>query len=64
MDENETELLRLLYTRIGMVMEDASILAIDLGAPSSQFDPDKVEALRKSVATITKLMDAVQSIAE
>lgn len=64
MDENETELLKLLYTRIGMTMEDASILAIDLGSPSSQFDPVKIVELKKSIATISKLMDAAQSIAE
>lgn len=62
MDENETELLRLLYTRIGMVMEDASIIAIELGAPSSTFDPDRIAELGKSVSAISVLMDAAQSI--
>lgn len=64
MDENEAELLRQIFTRIAMKMEDASIIALDLGAPSSQFDPDKVEALQKSVAAISKLMDAAQFVAE
>ncbi|WP_421992467.1 hypothetical protein [Qipengyuania sp.] len=62
MDENETELVRLLYTRIGMVMEDASIIAIGLGAPSSTFDPDKIAELRKSVSALSALMDAAKSI--
>jgi len=64
MDESETELLKLLYTRIGMEMEDASIIAIELGAPSSTFDRDKASKLSRTVEKITALADAVQSIAE
>lgn len=64
MDENETELLRLLYTRIGMAMEDASIIAIELGGPNSRFRQKKVVELRRSIAAISKLIDAAQSISE
>ncbi len=64
MDDNEAELLRLIYTRIGMELEDVTIVALELGAPSSRFDPDKVEQLSKSVEAISKLADAAQSIAE
>ena len=64
MDEIEAELLRLIYTRIGMEFEDATIVALELGAPSSRFDPDKIEELRKSVTAVSSLMDAAQSIAE
>lgn len=62
MDENETEFVRLLYTRIGMVMEDASIIAIELGGPGSTFDSDKIAELEKSVSAISALMDAAKSI--
>ena len=62
MDENETELVRLLYTRIGMVMEDASIIAIELGARGSTFDPGKVAELGRSVSALSALMEAAQSI--
>jgi hypothetical protein len=58
MEENETELVRLLYTRIGMVIEDATIMAIELGAPGSIFDPDRIAELGKSVSAISALMDA------
>jgi hypothetical protein len=64
MDEIDTELLRLLYTRIGMEMEDASIIALDLGGPRGRFKQEKVPKLRQSVAIISKLADAAQSIAE
>ncbi len=64
MDENETELVRQLFTRIAMNMEDASVIAINLGGPSSRLDPAQIEELSKSVAAISKLMEAAQSISE
>ena len=45
-----------------MVMEDASIIAIELGAPSSAFDPGNAAELRKSASTLSALLDAAQPI--
>lgn len=64
MDENEVELLRLIYTRIGMTMEDASVIALELGGPRSEFDPVKTGALRRSVDIIAALIAAAQALSE
>lgn len=55
MDECEAELLRLLYTRVGMIMEDASVLAINLCAPSSAFDAEQVAKLQQAPDAIASL---------
>ncbi|MEO0419075.1 MAG: hypothetical protein AAF249_09435 [Pseudomonadota bacterium] len=64
MDENETELLRLLYTRIGMTMEDASDIALKLGGPVSAFEPDEVQKLELAVERISALTQAAHRILE
>jgi hypothetical protein len=64
MDASQEELLRLLYTRIGMELEDASIIAIDLGSPRSTFDPSSQLKLRKSVDAISALTAAVEALLE
>ena len=64
MDEHEKELARLLYTRVGMVMEDASAIALELGSPKSDFDPVKLERLEADARTIVHLINAAQSIVE
>ncbi len=64
MDANQAELLRLIYTRIGMELEDAGIIALELGAPRSQFERKKVAELSKAVDAITALTKAAQLIAE
>lgn len=60
MDESEAELLKLLYTRIGMIMEDASVLAINLGAPGSAFDAEQVAELQQVSDAIASLAQAAQ----
>lgn len=64
MDENQTELLRLIYTRIGMVMENASVVALDLGGPSRGFDDELASELRRSVDAVAALMAAAQALCE
>ena len=61
MDENEVELIRLLYTRVGMIMEDASVIALALGGPE-RFDDDAVEALEQASAKISSLLAAARSL--
>ncbi len=64
MDEDSAELVRQLYTHIGMAMEDASVIALDLGAPGSIFDADKVKKLEEAAELIVQLTKAARSIAK
>ena len=56
--------MRLLYTRIGMIMEDASVVALSLGSPKSTFDAAKVEELSNAIRAISALMDAIHALGE
>lgn len=60
MDESKAELLQLIYTRIGMIMEDASLIALELGAPGSQFAPDRIAVLERSMKAIAALAKAAR----
>jgi len=62
MDENEAELLRQIYTRIGMIMEDVSIVALELGAPATSLEREKIAALSDAVATISSLNAAAGAL--
>lgn len=64
MDENEAELLRLIYTRIGIILEDASVTALDLGGPESRFDEEADDRLTATVSSTSNLMDAATTIRE
>jgi succinylglutamate desuccinylase len=64
MDEDSAELIRQLYTRAGMTMEDASVIALELGAPRSTFDPNKIQKLEETADTIVQLTKAARSIVE
>ena len=63
MDKNETELVRLLYTRIGMVMEDNSVIALELGGQIDGLDPTKIGELERAVRQISALCDAARAMA-
>lgn len=62
MDEDSTEMVRQLYTRVGMLMEDASVIALELGGPRSEFDQDKIRELDAATQSIVQLTKAVRSI--
>ena len=62
MDDNTRELTALLYTRIGMMMEDASVIALELGGPGNEHKPTKVQELRRSVHAIVALLAAAQAV--
>lgn len=64
MDESETELLRLIYTRIGMIMEDASINALELGGPRSTFNAGKIATLERSIRKLSALYQAAKAMRE
>lgn len=62
MDDHEAELIKLIYTRIGMVMEDASIIALKLGGPASLLDREQADQIRRAAKTITSLADAADAL--
>jgi hypothetical protein len=62
MDDEKAELIRMLYSRVGMAMEDASIIALELGGPRSAFDKQKIAKVEASAATITRLLQAARSL--
>ncbi len=64
MDANQAELLRLIYTRIGMELEDAGIIALELGAPSSVFEQEMVVELGSAVEAISALTNAAKALAD
>lgn len=64
MDEEQAELVRLIYTCIGMIMEDASVIALGLGSPGTAFDPEKAEELRKSVDAVSTLVATARTLGQ
>jgi len=64
MDDSDAELLRLIYTKVGMIMEDASVIALELGghtSPLSKEARDKVTSASRSIAV---LLEAAHTVHE
>lgn len=55
--DNERELIDRLCTAAGMIMEDASAVAVDIGQDTNQLRA-KLEGLRRSAADVVSLLDA------
>lgn len=64
MDENETALVRLLYTRIGIIMEESSVTALELGGPRSKLDPANLRRLKASTHKLVALAYAAKALRE
>ncbi|KWV91754.1 hypothetical protein [Erythrobacter sp. YT30] len=64
MDDIDRELLDLLCTKIGMLMEDHSAGALTVGAQSEGGQKAATDELVHAVNRIEKLAAAAQSIAE
>lgn len=64
LDDHEAELIKMIYTRIGMVMEDASIIALNLGGPASPLDSEQAQKIRRAAKAITALVDAADALCE
>ena len=64
MDEIDAELLRLIYTRIGATMEDASIVAIALGSSSSGFDIKERVKIDRAIKLLSALSETAQLLHE
>jgi len=62
MDDDTAELIALLYTRIGMIMEDASVIALTLGGPRSGFSEEALAELERAFASMSSLLAAASSL--
>ena len=64
MDEGKAELARMLYTQVGMAMEDASGIALKLGGSRGTFTASETEKLEQAANTITHLLQAAKALQE
>jgi hypothetical protein len=64
MDDIDRELISLLCTKIGMLMEDYSSLALTVGSKSEGGQKTAVDELTHATTKIARLTAAAQSIAE
>ncbi len=62
MDDDDTELFSLLCTRIGMIMEDASVIALTIGALERDARRAQVAELKQASASIAHLLAAVETL--
>ena len=63
MDEDTAELASRLCTRIGMIMEDASVVALTIGSMEEAERSDAIARLEKDARRIDKLIGAVRALA-
>jgi len=62
MDDDNAELISLLCTRIGTIMEDASVIALTLGSQESDIRQVKFEEMKRASAAIAALVAAVEAL--
>ncbi|MCB2073060.1 MAG: hypothetical protein H6917_00915 [Novosphingobium sp.] len=63
MDEDTAELASRLCTRIGMIMEDASVVALTIGSLDEADRPDAIARLENDARCIDQLIGAVHALA-
>ncbi|MEZ5736766.1 MAG: hypothetical protein R3E09_13400 [Novosphingobium sp.] len=63
MDKDTAELVSRLCTRIGMIMEDASVVALTIGSMEEAERSDAIARLEKDARRIDKLIGAVRALA-
>ena len=64
MDDIDRDLINLLCTKIGMLMEDHSSLALTVGGQSDGEQKADIDELTEASKKIAKLAAAAQSVAE
>lgn len=62
MDENTVELIAQLCTRIGMIMEDASVVALTIGNIDGDGMQQVVADLQRAADNISRLVAAVKAL--
>ena len=63
MDEDTAELISRLCTRIGMIMEDASVVALIFGSVDEVDRTDVIARLEMNARRIDQLIGAVRALA-
>ena len=63
MEDDTAELIARLCTRIGMIMEDASVIALTIGSMDEADRSNAIARLGKDSARIDQLIDAVRALA-
>jgi hypothetical protein len=61
MDDTD-ELVALLCTHVGMIMEDASVVALTVGARFSSERTDAIDKLHKATRIAAHIMEAVKVV--
>lgn len=64
MDASKAELLKLIYTKIGVIMEDASVIALELGGQRGPLDQANAAKLQNSVHELSALASAARALSE
>ena len=62
MDEDTSELIEQLCTKIGMIMEDASVVALTVGGLTVKERDDAIAALEAAAERIGALVSAVTAL--
>ncbi|NBB25821.1 hypothetical protein GVM20_11840 [Porphyrobacter sp. SLTP] len=62
MDDNNDELIDLLCAKIGVIMEDASVIALTIGAVSAEERTARIDNLQRASASIAAISAAVASL--
>jgi len=62
MDDDHGELLSLLCTRIGTIMEDASVIALTLGSQEPEVRQVQFEEVKRASASIAALAAAAEAL--
>ena len=62
MDDDNAELIEMLCTRIGAIMEDASVIALTMGGVSAEERIERIRELQRASALIASLTAAVHSL--
>jgi hypothetical protein len=62
MDDDNAELINLLSTRIGTIMEDTSVIALTLGSQGSGERLARIQQLTRASASIAALAAAVEAL--
>jgi len=62
MDQDNAELIGMLCTRIGSIMEDASVIALTIGAIEPGQRLARLVELKRASATIASLFAAVETL--
>jgi hypothetical protein len=62
MDDDTAKLIADLYTRVGIIMEDVSIVALTLGSAAAIDRSESLKQIERAADQISKLMQAARAL--